>query len=136
NEPAGKGQQAASGIDRAARQQDGAALRGNRRGHDLRIQIEHEPAARAHLLLAVIGRDRLDREPRPAKWTVRDGRRRQDRVVAHFPESKPAILDATMSDDRRGPLVIGALTVIAGDALFIAGGYVLHVPDMTFAASS
>ena len=39
-----------------------------------------------------------------------------------------------MSDDRRGPLVIGALTVIAGAALFLAAGDVLPVPDKTFGA--
>jgi hypothetical protein len=39
-----------------------------------------------------------------------------------------------MSDDRRGPLVIGALAVIAGAALFLAAGDVLPVPDKTFGA--
>ena len=39
-----------------------------------------------------------------------------------------------MSDDRRGPVVIGALTVLAGSALFLAAGDVLPVPDETFGA--
>jgi hypothetical protein len=39
-----------------------------------------------------------------------------------------------MSDDPRGPLVIGALAVIAGAALFLAAGDVLPVPDKTFGA--
>jgi hypothetical protein len=39
-----------------------------------------------------------------------------------------------MSDDRWGPLVIGALTVITGAALFLAAGDVIPLPDRTFGA--
>lgn len=39
-----------------------------------------------------------------------------------------------MSDDRWGPLVIGALTVITGAALFLATGDVIPLPDRTFGA--
>jgi hypothetical protein len=37
-----------------------------------------------------------------------------------------------MADDRRGPLVIGALTAITGAVLFLAAGDVLPLPDETF----
>ncbi|PYM93631.1 MAG: hypothetical protein DME04_10625 [Candidatus Rokuibacteriota bacterium] len=39
-----------------------------------------------------------------------------------------------MPDDRRGPLVVGALTVATGAVLFLAAGDVLPVPDKTFGA--
>ena len=39
-----------------------------------------------------------------------------------------------MPDDRRGPLVVGALTVATGTVLFLAAGDVLPVPDKTFGA--
>ena len=39
-----------------------------------------------------------------------------------------------MSDDRRGPLVIGALTVFTGAVLFLAAGDVISLPDKTFGA--
>ena len=39
-----------------------------------------------------------------------------------------------MPDDRRGPLVIGALAVAAGAVVFLAAGNVLPVPDKTFGA--
>jgi hypothetical protein len=39
-----------------------------------------------------------------------------------------------MPDDRRGPLVIGALTAATGSVLFLAAGDVLLVPDTTFGA--
>jgi hypothetical protein len=39
-----------------------------------------------------------------------------------------------MSDERRGPLLIGVLAVIAGAALYLAAGDVLSVPDRTFGA--
>jgi hypothetical protein len=39
-----------------------------------------------------------------------------------------------MADDRRGPLVIGALTAITGAALFLAAGDVIPLPDETFGA--
>ena len=39
-----------------------------------------------------------------------------------------------MPDDRRGPLVIGALAVAAGGVVFLAAGNVLPVPDKTFGA--
>jgi hypothetical protein len=37
-----------------------------------------------------------------------------------------------MADDRRGPLVIGALTAITGAVLFLAAGDVIPLPDQTF----
>jgi hypothetical protein len=37
-----------------------------------------------------------------------------------------------MSDDRWGPLIIGALAVIAGAALFLSAGDVIPLPDKTF----
>ena len=39
-----------------------------------------------------------------------------------------------MPDDRRGPLVIGALAAAAGAMVFLAAGDVLPVPDKTFGA--
>ena len=39
-----------------------------------------------------------------------------------------------MPDDRRGPLVIGALAAVTGGVLFLAAGDVLPVPDKTFGA--
>jgi hypothetical protein len=39
-----------------------------------------------------------------------------------------------MADDRRGPLVIGALTAVTGGVLFLAAGDVIAVPDTTFGA--
>ena len=39
-----------------------------------------------------------------------------------------------MSDDRRGPLVIGTLATATGGVLFLAAGDVLPVPDQTFGA--
>jgi hypothetical protein len=37
-----------------------------------------------------------------------------------------------MSDDRRGPLVVGGLTVFTGAVLFLAAGDVIPLPDRTF----
>ena len=37
-----------------------------------------------------------------------------------------------MSDDRRGPFVVGALTVFTGAVLFLAAGDVIPLPDRTF----
>ena len=37
-----------------------------------------------------------------------------------------------MSDDRRGPLLVGALTVFTGAVLFLAAGDVIPLPDETF----
>ncbi len=39
-----------------------------------------------------------------------------------------------MADDRRGPLVIGALTAFTGAVVFLAAGDVIPVPDKTFGA--
>lgn len=37
-----------------------------------------------------------------------------------------------MADDRRGPLVVGALTAFTGAVLFLAAGDVIPLPDKTF----
>ena len=39
-----------------------------------------------------------------------------------------------MADDRRGPLIVGVLTVIMGGVLFLAAGDVIPLPDKTFGA--
>ena len=52
------------GIDRAPRQRRRPSCLGNRRRDDLGVQVEHEPAARADFLLAMIGRHWLRRERR------------------------------------------------------------------------
>lgn len=39
-----------------------------------------------------------------------------------------------MADDRRGPLVIGILTVVTGAVLYLATADILSVPDRTFGA--
>ncbi|HKQ67035.1 MAG TPA: hypothetical protein VJZ73_18615 [Methylomirabilota bacterium] len=37
-----------------------------------------------------------------------------------------------MSDERRGPMVVGALTVFTGAVLFLTAGDVIPLPDKTF----
>src|SRR2546428_633056 len=85
----------------------------------------------------MVRRHPLQHQERAAEWAEADRRGRQEGMrvaVAHLSESKPAILDATMADDRRGPFAIGALAVATGAVLFLAAGDVLTVPDKTFGA--
>src|SRR6185369_17440858 len=112
HEPARKRPQPTARVDRTPREEDGAVLLGNGRGHDLGVQVEDEPAARADFLLTVVGRHRLDREGGAAEGAEADRRGGQDGVVAHASESKPAILGATMADGRQA--AAAALTPRAG----------------------
>ena len=70
-------QTAAPGQQGAAPgQQNASLLLGDGGPHQLRIQIEDEPAARADGVLAVIGRYRLSDQGRPAQRAEPDGGRR------------------------------------------------------------
>src|SRR5262249_59197828 len=116
------------GIGRAPREEHGAVLLGDPCRDDFRVQVEHEAAARAHFLLAMVGRYGLDREGGAAERAEAHRGRGQDAVLAHSSESKPAILGATMPDDRRGPVVIGLLTPVSRPGLFLASRRVVPPP--------
>src|SRR2546430_8986598 len=88
----------APGADRPAREQDGAVLLGERGADDLGAQIEDEAAARAHVLLALVGRHRLAARRRPAQRAEAARAPRQEpgcATGAPGSEPKPPIRDGT-----------------------------------------
>ncbi len=62
----------------------------------------------------------------------RAGDRRRQCAISNIRQR--GILDATMPGDRRGPLVVGALTVVMGAVLFLAAGNVIPQADEKFGA--
>src|SRR5207244_1286267 len=104
DEAAGERPESAPAIDRPAREENGAVLLGECGADDLRIQIEDEPAARAHVLLPLVRWHRLAGGRRATERAEADRVRSQDArrgVGAHVSEYSTGARDGRNASARR-----------------------------------